>query len=92
MEKKGYGNAMEEIVEIFVNILMAGPEYQTYCKCTTCINNIKALSLNNLPAHYVTTPENRERVIKSFNEPGMRIWVNKRIISSIHIVSKYPKH
>jgi competence protein ComFB len=92
MEKKDYTNTMEEIVETLVYILMSGTEYRTFCNCKKCKTDIIALALNSLPSHYVTTSENRERVIKSLNEEGMRRWINKRIISAIHIVGKYPKH
>jgi competence protein ComFB len=92
MEKRGYRNIMEEIVETFVDILMAGPEYQTFCKCKSCRNDIIALSLNSLPPQYATNQEIRTIAFNKFNEPDMRKWVNKRIISSIYIVSKYPKH
>lgn len=92
MDKKGYTNVIEEIVETLVYILMSGSEYSTFCNCKNCKTDIIALALNSLPSHYVTTPENRERVIKSLNEESMRRWINKRIISAIHIVGKYPKH
>ncbi|MCG7217773.1 late competence development ComFB family protein [Paenibacillus mucilaginosus] len=71
---------------------MSGPEYQTFCKCKKCRVDVIALSLNGLPPQYATTEENRKMIFTSFNEAGMRKWVNKRIINSIHLVSKYPKH
>ncbi|MFN7249540.1 MAG: late competence development ComFB family protein [Anaerobacillus sp.] len=92
METRGYKNIMEEIVEVLVVTLLAGPEYQTFCKCKKCRNDVIALSLNSLPPQYATTQENRQRVYESYNQPSMRKWVNKRIISSLHIVNKYPQH
>ena len=48
-------NVMQEIVQSLVRVMMRGTEYQTFCKCEQCERDIMALSLNTLPAHYVTT-------------------------------------
>lgn len=87
-----YINAMEEIVSTWVQILMSGIEYQTFCKCNKCKYDVITLSLNNLPNYYVTTDEGREKVFKELNTEENRRWINKRIISAIHVVGKYPKH
>lgn len=60
-------NVTEEIVRSFVRILMSGPEYQTFCKCAQCEVDIIALSLNTLPAHYVTTEKGRTAVFERLN-------------------------
>ncbi|WP_233522944.1 late competence development ComFB family protein [Peribacillus saganii] len=91
MERE-YINVMEELVVTIVNYLMTGPEYQTFCKCEKCRKDIIALSLNTLPNHYVTTAEGRERIIEQLNTTENRKWINKRIISAIHVVGKYPQH
>lgn len=54
MERE-YTNVMEEIVVTWVQVLMSGMEYQTFCSCRKCKNDIITLSLNNLPNYYVTT-------------------------------------
>ncbi|WP_035664448.1 late competence development ComFB family protein [Halalkalibacter akibai] len=92
METRGYRNIMEEIVEVLVDILLTGPEYQAFCKCKKCRNDVIALSLNSLSPQYATTQENRQSIYENYNQPNMRNWVNKRIISSLHIVNKYPQH
>lgn len=89
---KDYVNVMEEIVSTLVTVLMLSPEYQTFCHCTKCRNDITALSLNTLPCHYVTSNEGRKRVFEMLNTVENRQWINKRIISAIHTVGKYPKH
>lgn len=89
---KGYVNVMEEIVIALVTMSMVGTEYQTFCKCTKCQNDIIALSLNNLPSHYVTTDSGRKRVYETLNTVENRKWINKKIINAIHVVGKYPKH
>ena len=89
---KEYVNVMEEIVITLVRFLLTGNEYQTFCKCRKCQKDIVVLSLNSLPSHYVTTDEGREIVFSQLNTIANRTWINKRIISAIHVVGKYPKH
>ncbi|MGI8385070.1 late competence development ComFB family protein [Robertmurraya sp. P23] len=89
---KSYVNVMEEIVIALVTMCMVGPEYQIFCKCDKCRNDIIALSLNSLPSHYVTTEEGRKMVYETLNTIDNRKWINKKIISAIHVVGKYPKH
>lgn len=87
-----YVNVMEEIVITLVTFMMTGPEYQTFCKCGKCKSDIIVLSLNNLPNHYATTETGRKIVFDRLNTVENRAWINKRIISAIHVVGKYPKH
>jgi competence protein ComFB len=91
MERE-YLNVMEEIVVTWVQILMSGTEYQTFCKCQKCKNDIITLSLNSLPNYYVTSDEGRGKIFVELNTEENRKWINKRIISAIHVVGKYPKH
>ncbi|WP_226645445.1 late competence development ComFB family protein [Mesobacillus subterraneus] len=87
-----YINVMEEVVSTLVNVLMMSPDYQTFCNCQKCRNDIIAISLNTLPSHYVTTEDGRKMVYEQLNTQENRSWINKRIISAIHLVGKYPKH
>jgi competence protein ComFB len=90
--KFGYVNVMEEVVATLVNVLMMSPDYQTFCNCQKCRDDIIAISLNTLPSHYVTTEDGRKMVYEQLNTQENRTWINKRIISAIHLVGKYPKH
>ncbi|GAM16104.1 MULTISPECIES: late competence development ComFB family protein [Bacillaceae] len=90
--KFSYVNVMEEVVSTLVNVLMMSPDYQTFCNCQKCRNDIIAISLNTLPSHYVTTEDGRKMVYEQLNTQENRTWINKRIISAIHLVGKYPKH
>lgn len=83
---------MEEIVATLVTVLMVSPDYQTFCQCKKCRNDIISLSLNTLPCHYVTTEEGRKRVFEILNTDENLKWINKRIIAAIHTVAKFPKH
>lgn len=91
MERE-YTNVMEEIVVTWVQVLMSGIEYQTFCSCSKCKNDIITLSLNNLPNYYVTTEERRKRIFENLNTEENRKWINNRIINAIHVVGQYPKH
>ncbi|RRN69504.1 competence protein ComFB [Peribacillus simplex] len=83
---------MEEIVVTWVKVLISGMEYQTFCSCSKCKNDIITLSLNNLPNYYVTTEERRRSVFENLNTEEKRKWINKRIINAIHVVDQYSKH
>ncbi|WP_251552273.1 late competence development ComFB family protein [Neobacillus muris] len=89
---KQYINVMEEVVESLVTFMLQSPDYRLFCKCEKCKTDIIAYSLNNLPPHYVTTEEGRKNVFENLNTDKNREWVNKRIISAIHLVHNYPKH
>ncbi|WP_313891914.1 late competence development ComFB family protein [Psychrobacillus sp.] len=83
-------NAMEEIVQGIVTVLMSGSDYQIFCKCQQCQEDIIALSLNTLPAHYVTSEKGRTAVFERMNSKENLEWINKRVIQSIYTVGKYP--
>ncbi|WP_243449981.1 late competence development ComFB family protein [Neobacillus terrae] len=85
-------NVMEEIVTTLVNVAMLSPDYQTFCPCSKCRNDIIALTLNTLPSHYVTTEHGRKLIFEQLNTLENRKWINKRIISAIHTVGKFPMH
>lgn len=89
---RDFENVMEEIVATWVQILMSGTEYQTFCKCHKCKMDVITLSLNSLPNYYVTTDQGRELVFEKLNTEENRKWINKRIISAMHVVAKYPHH
>lgn len=90
--EKNFVNVMEEIVVTLVTILLTGPEYQTFCRCEKCRDEIIVLSLNNLPNHYVSEESTRKHVYDQLNTPENLKWINKRIINAIHTVGKYPNH
>lgn len=92
MDKKPYFNVMEEIVPTIVNVLLNSPDYQTVCRCEKCTTDIIALSLNSIPARYVTTDEKRNLVYELFGKSSMRDMLNKHIIGAIHVVRKNPNH
>ncbi|MFC0522172.1 late competence development ComFB family protein [Pontibacillus salicampi] len=91
MERK-IVNVMEDLASSLITVMLTSPEYQLFCKCEQCRMDILAYSLNNLPSHYVSTKEGKERAFEQLNTNQHRRWINKRIIHAIHVVGKYPKH
>lgn len=66
--------------------------YTNICKCDKCIQDIKAIALNNLKPKYVVTEKGL--VYTRTNELALQfeIDVTREIIKAIEIVSKNPKH
>nr|WP_106781625.1 late competence development ComFB family protein [Lysinibacillus timonensis] len=92
MTKPYLVNVTEEIVHGLVKFLLFGHEYQTFCHCEMCEMEIVSHALNNLPANYVSTVKERERVYEKLNNPSYIGIVNKEIIRAIHQVGKDPNH
>ncbi|WLD94018.1 late competence development ComFB family protein [Alkalihalobacillus sp. AL-G] len=92
MNNKQFYNVMEEIVPTIVKVLLNSPDYQTVCRCEKCTVDIIALSLNSIPARYVTSDDKRNLVYELFGKPFMREMLNKHIIGAIHVVRKNPNH
>lgn len=89
---KDFYNVMEDIVPTLVKVMMHSPDYQTYCHCDTCINDICALTLNSLEPRYVTTEEKRQLIMNLFQKDFMRQTITKHIVAAIHVVAKSPNH
>ncbi|MCF6136122.1 late competence development ComFB family protein [Pseudalkalibacillus berkeleyi] len=89
---KPYFNVLEEIIPTLVTVTLNSPDYQTVCRCQTCTNDIIALTLNSIPARYITTPEKREIIFRLYNQTFMRTALNKHIVKAIYVVRKSPNH
>ncbi|WP_243652112.1 late competence development ComFB family protein [Clostridium tyrobutyricum] len=83
-------NYMEDIVDE----LMPGvvEKYDDICKCPKCLNDIKAIVLNNLSPKYISTE--RGMLYTKLNELSRQFNTNivKEIVLAINIVSKNPSH
>lgn len=83
-------NYMEDMVE---NLLPnALSEYDRVCKCSKCINDIKAIALNNLKPLYFTSEKGE--VYNKLNELEIQFGADvlRELIKAIEIVSKKPHH
>jgi Late competence development protein ComFB. len=83
-------NYMEDVVEHLMPSVLE--RYGDICKCQRCIEDIKALTLNNLKPLYVasdkgTTYAKVNELIVQFNTDVVR-----QLMYAIDIVSKNPRH
>ncbi len=81
---------MEDIVEHLLPLLLK--EFPHQCTCSRCMDDIKALALNNLKPYYVATEKGE--VYSKLNRMSAQFEtdVMKAIVDAICIVSKNPKH
>ncbi|MCI1872473.1 MAG: late competence development ComFB family protein [Clostridium sp.] len=81
---------MEEIVDRLLPKVLEN--YDDICKCPKCIDDIKAITLNNLPSKYISTEKGLLYV--KLNELSDKFNTNivKEIALAIDIVSKNPSH
>ena len=83
-------NVMEQLVEAKLDELL--PKSKC-CKCDKCIDDIKAIALNRLPAKYVSTDlgELFTRVNSSMEKQNS-LDINFAVYSAIEFVSNHPHH
>src|SRR5690554_1052757 len=83
-------NYMEDIVdEVLPGVLK---EYKNICKCEKCLEDIKAITLNELKPKYVVTNEGVVYTkLKELNCQS-RTDVLTKLIMAIEKVSKSPRH
>jgi competence protein ComFB len=83
-------NYMEDIVrEILPNIL---DKYKNICKCEKCMEDISAISLNNLkPLYFVTEKGAIYSKLKKLQVQFSADVINE-LTKAIEIVSKNPNH
>jgi competence protein ComFB len=81
---------MEVIIEeLMPNIL---EKYEEICKCEICIDDIRAIALNNLKPRYVTTKRGCLYEKTHLFEKQFLTDVTSKITEAIEKVSKNPKH
>lgn len=83
-------NYMEIMVENFLPTVL--DKYSDICKCEKCIDDIKAITLNNLKPLYVVTEEGN--IFARINELSIQFKADVlgALTKAIEIVSKNPKH
>lgn len=83
-------NHMEEVVDFLLPTVL--DNYDNICKCEKCIDDIKAVALNNLKPLYVATEKgNIYAKVKELNTQ-FRADTIKEITEAIEIVRKSPRH
>ncbi|MBU5270474.1 MAG: late competence development ComFB family protein [Clostridium cochlearium] len=83
-------NYMEVIVDdLFPTIV---DEYMDICKCDKCIDDIKAIALNNLEPIYVVSEKGNMYAKSNELNVQFRTDVIKELTEAIEIVSQNPRH
>ncbi|MEL5864151.1 late competence development ComFB family protein [Clostridium cochlearium] len=83
-------NYMEVIVDdLFPTII---DEYMDICKCDKCIDDIKAIALNNLEPIYVVSEKGNMYAKSNELNVQFRTDVIKELTEAIEIVSENPRH
>ncbi|MBE6066026.1 late competence development ComFB family protein [Clostridium cochlearium] len=83
-------NYMEVIVDdLFPTIV---DEYMDICKCDKCIDDIKAIALNNLEPIYVVSEKGNMYAKSNELNVQFRTDVIKELTEAIEIVSENPRH
>lgn len=83
-------NYMEIVVEHLLPLVLE--EYKDICICEKCIDDIKAIALNNLKPLYVVSE--RGELYTKVNELKIQFKIDTitAITEAINIVTKNPKH
>ncbi|MFA9423915.1 MAG: late competence development ComFB family protein [Sedimentibacter sp.] len=86
-------NYMEEIVKNYLDsILDTDPSYSNICRCSHCIDDIMAKSLNNLKPYYITTKKGEVFAEYSVLETQHKTEVITEVIKAIEFVSTHKNH
>lgn len=83
-------NYMEDVVEYLLADVLN--EYDAICKCQKCIDDIKAVALNNLKPLYFTSQKGE--VYNKLNRMEMQFEADalRELTKAVELVSKQPKH
>lgn len=82
-------NVMEQIVDDKLSQMLEG---ENCCKCARCLEDMKALALNRLPAKYVST--NSGELFTKLNATVRQssVDINVAVAEAIELVAKHPSH
>lgn len=83
-------NYMEHVVDRLLPKVLY--QHEDICRCDKCIEDIKAITLNNLKPMYIVT--DKGSVYSKVNELELQFRANvlKELVKAIKIVSQNPKH
>ena len=77
------------IDDILPNMLR---KYKDMCTCQRCIEDIKAIALNNLKPIYISTDKGNVYVKIHELEAQFMTDITKELTKAIEVVSKNPRH
>ncbi len=82
-------NVMEQIVDEKLSQMLEG---EACCKCARCVEDMKALALNRLPAKYVSTNSGELFTKLSATVRQSSVDINVAVAEAIALVAKHPSH
>ena len=83
-------NYMEEAVEYYLPVVLEN--YQHVCKCVKCINDIKAIALNELRPLYYATNQGQTYIKTKEFEAQFKVNILNELTKAIKKVSSNIKH
>lgn len=83
-------NYMEEVVNFLLPTVL--DKYDNICKCEDCIQDIKALALNNLKPLYVVTEKGNIYAKVRELSTQFRADTVKVLTEAVEVVCKNPRH
>ncbi len=83
-------NVMEKLVDQKIEEML--PTIKC-CTCEKCLDDIRAMTLNKLPAKYVSTDKGRLfSKLNSIKETQNVVDINVAILAAIEFVAEHPRH
>lgn len=85
---------LKNYTEVFIDNELPGilGSYENICKCPMCIEDIKALALNQLKPLYMVTEKGSMFLKLNELETQFKTDVTAQIVRAIEIVSRRPRH
>lgn len=85
-------NYIEDMVEFLLPSLLKEDSYKNVCTCNYCINDIRAIALNNIPPKYIATEKGCILSKANMSTVQSEIDVKKELIKAIEKVTQLPRH
>ena len=88
-------NVMEDLVDIVLKDIIKAKEVQegiAPCTCEQCINDVKALTLNELQPRYVSISDNQLKAKIISWETQHRVEITKLLTKAFKRVKENPRH
>jgi len=90
MKEESVINYIEKIVREEFHVLCQ--KDKTICRCDNCYQDIMTLTLNNLPAMYVTTDVGHIMTMYHLSKDQLQAQVTVELLKAIEKVKRNPRH
>ena len=85
-------NASEDLVEMLLQEILRKEPDLIKCKCDICLDNIRALTLNNIPTKYYSSAAGSTFVNFSNFETQNKTNAMSELMRAIKLVNANPRH